>query len=122
MRISDWSSDVCSSDLAARRAAGDALAVPRIAGVAIMVVVAGGAEGEFGHVEPAEVERAGGIEPGQRRRGPGRLPVTADRRAAARYLAGAVIHVILCQRHSGPRAERGASAAGSRGNTAVGKG
>src|SRR3546814_13860987 len=70
-----------------------------------MVVVAGGAEGEFGHVEPAEVERAGGIEPGQRRRGLGRLPVPADRRAAARFLAGAVIHVLLCQRPAGPRPE-----------------
>src|SRR3546814_7226557 len=28
MRISDWSSDVCSSDLAARQADGDAIAIP----------------------------------------------------------------------------------------------
>src|SRR3546814_14968604 len=39
MRISDWSSDVCSSDLAARRRGGDHVAVPvdhvDVAGVAV---------------------------------------------------------------------------------------
>jgi len=50
----------------ARRAARAALGVPRVAGVAVMRVVAEGPHGELGHVELAEGDRARADEPGHR--------------------------------------------------------
>src|SRR5437868_2900470 len=66
-----------------------------------MVVVAGGTVGEFRHVERADVERAGCIEPLERSGGLGRRPALADLRAAVRHLPRAVEHVLVRERYAG---------------------
>ena len=60
---------------AARGAAADVGRVVRIAAVADMVIVAGDAEGEFGHIETGESNGPGGLELGDGRRIRGRRVV-----------------------------------------------
>src|SRR5215470_1720189 len=56
--------------------------LPRIVRVAVMGIVAEGAEGELRHVELAEADRARVEEPLRRRAFPGRGEVRGDARAA----------------------------------------
>ena len=84
----------------ARRAAGDAVAVPGIAAIAEGLVVPGAADGEFGLVEPADGDRAGGVEAAHQGRCLGRHMVAADGGAEGRRYPGAVEKILVRQRHS----------------------
>ena len=71
-----------------------------------MGVVAGDAQRELDHVEPADIDRTGGVEPGEDGRGDaGRWPAH-QRGPALGELAGAVEHVLVRQRHAVQRPER----------------
>ena len=76
------------------------VAIPRIADIAGVDVVPGRAVGELHHVERAEPERAGGLEPLHRGRGRRRDPAFADLRAAFGELALGVVHVLVGERHA----------------------
>ena len=72
-----------------------------------MLIVAGGAQREFGQMQPAEIERARGIEP---RHDAGRnagAEVGADLRASGGQLAGAVEQVLVGERHAMQRRQAG---------------
>src|SRR3546814_4621144 len=85
MRISDWSSDVCSSDLA----------IGRIAGRAVMRVDADAGEGEFGHVGLADQHGAGGGQAGDGRSHGGRRGGIAQQfRTGGGHLAGRIEEVL----------------------------
>ena len=83
---------------AARGAAGDVVRVPGVAAVAPVLVVPGRPVSELGHVERADIERARGVEALERGRGLSGRPAAPDLRAAVRYLAGAVEHVLVRER------------------------
>ena len=91
---------------AARRAARDMGLVPRVAAVAPMLVVAGGAGGEFRHVEPAEINRAGLMKAGESGAVVVRYEVLADARAAGGDVARTVEHVLVGERHAVQRTRR----------------
>ena len=74
--------------------------------MAVVPVVARGPEGEFGHVENAELDRAGGVEPLERRRGRRRGPLAQDLRAAGGTRRAAVVHVLVRHRHAVQRPAR----------------
>src|ERR1043166_8467060 len=78
--------------------------IERIAAVAEVLVVPGRSGGKLRHVQRAEVDGAGRIEPRERGRGGARAPVAADFRAAGRDAAGAVEHVLVRERHAVQRA------------------
>ena len=65
-----------------------------------MLVFAKRMGGEFRHVEPAERDRAGGIEFAQHGRIRGGDPSAADRRTGRGNLALAIEHVLVRQRHA----------------------
>ena len=69
-----------------------------------MGVEAVGPHGELDHGEAAEVDGAGCIEAVEHGRRPGRAEIAPDAGAAARDLAGAVVHVLVGERHACERA------------------
>jgi hypothetical protein len=66
----------------------------------VMRVVAGRPVSELDHLQRAEANRAGILQPLQGGGGGGRNPVAANFGAAGDDLAGVVIHVLVRQRHA----------------------
>ncbi len=91
----------------ARRAAGHALAVPRVAGRLEGAVLGRRAHRELVHVRLADHDRARRLEPRDRGRVEGRAVALEDPRAAGRGQAGDVQHVLHGHRHA--RERRGAA-------------
>ena len=74
--------------------------IPRIERVAVVFIVAGRTQRKFGELQPAEIERAGSIEPVDHgRRGIG-AEIGADLGAAGGQIAGAIEQVFMRQRHA----------------------
>jgi hypothetical protein len=73
--------------------------------VAGVGVVAGDAERELDHVQPADVDRPRRIEPRQHRRGRQRPMVAEQGRAVLAQLPGPVKHVLVRERHAAERAQ-----------------
>ncbi len=91
---------------AARGSAGDVRGVPRIAAVAERLVVTGGSERELRHVQRAELQRAGGVEALEQRRGPRGRHRVAGPRSVRGNPTGTIEHVLV--------REQGAVECGSR--------
>src|SRR3546814_12976950 len=87
MRISDWSSDVCSSDLAQRRQLFAALLYADLSSAAHRTVERGGAaraDRRHAVYDALPALRRGAVRPG---RAPGDVALVADRSAARRRAA-----------------------------------
>jgi len=91
---------------AARGTAGHMSRVPGIAAVAPVDVMAGRADGELGHVQPAQVDRTGSGQPLHHGAGLFRPEILADLRTAGREAACGVVHVLVRQRHAVQRPQR----------------
>src|SRR3954447_16599072 len=78
--------------------------IPGIMNRTVMRIMAGRPVGELHHLQRAEADRAGILQPLQRGGGGGRDPVAANFGAAGDDLAGVVIHVLVRQRHAMQRA------------------
>ena len=65
----------------------------------MVLVVAGAAGRELGHVEGAEIERTGAVQALRRGCGDGSNPVTQDCRSAGGHSSGAIEQVLVRERH-----------------------
>ena len=91
----------------ARRAAGDALGIARVAHRPVMRVLAGEAVGELVHVGQADEDRAGRLQPRDSRRVlRGGRGVGADPRSRAGRAPGDIEQVLGCEGPAGERSRR----------------
>ena len=80
--------------------------VPRVAAVSEMLVETGRVGGEFGGVQPAKPDRAGGPQSLHHRGRVGRNPVAPNLRAGGAYLSLAIENVLMGQGHAPERPAR----------------